>query len=151
MKKSINTYYLNFLRHVISILLLFTAMACSDDEDNAPQITLGQLSSQYEGTCDHSSGMTGADYAVQIPYSGTENDSLSRLLITVTVEGGPSNESNSNFNDFALNDSSGTLTWNSCILFLDAEWIDLEFRMETSDGAVSSAASIRLNRTDFDN
>ncbi|MEM8765007.1 MAG: hypothetical protein AAGD88_14410 [Bacteroidota bacterium] len=151
MKKSINTYYLNFLRHVISILLLFTAMACSDDEDNAPQITLGQLSSQYEGTCDHSSGMTGADYAVQIPYSGTENDSLSRLLITVTVEGGPSNESNSNFNDFALNDGSGTLTWNSCILFLDAEWIDLEFRMETSDGAVSSAASIRLNRTDFDN
>ncbi|MEL6305077.1 MAG: hypothetical protein AAFQ20_09840 [Bacteroidota bacterium] len=151
MKKTINTYYLNFLRHVVSILLLSTAMACSDDEDNAPQIILGQLSSQYEGTCDHSSGMTGADYAVQIPYSGTENDSLSRLLITVTVEGGPSDESNSNFNDFDLNDGGGTLTWNSCILFLDAEWIDLEFRMETSDGAISSAASIRLNRTDFDN
>ncbi|MEL6974359.1 MAG: hypothetical protein AAGL29_03085 [Bacteroidota bacterium] len=151
MKKTINTYYLNLLRHVVSILLLSTAMACSDDEDNAPQIILGQLSSQYEGTCDHSSGMTGADYAVQIPYSGTENDSLSRLLITVTVEGGPSDESNSNFNDFDLNDGGGTLTWNSCILFLDAEWIDLEFRMETSDGAISSAASIRLNRTDFDN
>ncbi|MEO0507257.1 MAG: hypothetical protein AAF090_13975 [Bacteroidota bacterium] len=151
MKKTIKTDYLNFVRHALTLLLLFTILACSDDEDDAPQITLGQLSSQYEGTCDHSSGVTGADYAVQIPYNGTENDSLARLLITVAVEGGPTDESISNFNDFDLNDGSGTLTWNSCILFLDAEWIDLEFRMETLDGAVSSAASIRLNRTDFDN
>lgn len=135
----------------MGILLMFLAIACSDDEDSAPEITLGQLSSEYEGPCNHGSGFTGADYAISIPYSGTENDNLRSILYTITVEGGPTQETQSNFNDFELNDGSGTLTWNSCILFLDADWIDLEIRIETTDGVVSSAASIRLNRTDFDN
>lgn len=151
MKNSPKTWLLQPLKHIVSVLLLFLVIACSDDGDDAPEITLGQLSSEYEGTCNHSSGLTGADYAISIPYSGTENDSLARLLITVTVEGGPTDESNSNFNDFDLNDDSGSLTYNGCLLFLDADWIDLEFRIETTDGAISSAASIRLNRTDFDN
>lgn len=151
MKNATKRWLLQHLKDVMTILLLFFVMACSDDGEDAPEITLGQLSSEYEGNCNHGSGFTGADYAISIPYSGTDNDSLSSLLYTITVEGGPTQEAQSNFNDFALTDGGGTFTWNGCFLFLDADWIDIEVRVETADGSISSTASIRLNRTDFDN
>ncbi|MGB5819683.1 MAG: BspA family leucine-rich repeat surface protein [Saonia sp.] len=150
MKNLIQEWGLLYLKNVMALLLLLSIMACSNEDNDAPQITLGQLTSVYEGTCNHSSGITGADYEISIPYSGTDNNGLSRMFITVTPEGGPTNEANSNFNDFDLTDGSGTLTWNGCLLYLDADWIDFEVRIETTDGAVSSSSSIRLNRTDSD-
>lgn len=150
MNKTMNSWYFNGIRWLITLWLACTLISCSNDDDDS-RISLGELSSVYEGSCNHSSGMTGADYAISIPYNGTENDSLGRLLISVTLEDGPTNQANSNFDDFALTDGSGVLTWNGCLLFLDAAWIDFEVRLETTEGEVSGTSTIRLNRTDFDN
>jgi len=151
MKEVTNRRFNRILKRSMAVTILLCTIACSNDEDDTPQIVLGQLTSIYEGTCNHSSDMTGADYEISIPYSGAENDLLDRLLITLTLEGEPPIDSNVNFNDLELTNGSGTLTWNGCLLFLEANWIDFEVRIETTDGAISSSSSIRLNRTDFDN
>lgn len=140
-----------YAKRIMTLLLVGLLLACSKNDDASPRIVLGQLTSDYEGMCSHSSGLEGADYKITIPYNNTESDKLNRLLIKVTVEGGPTNEASSKFNDFELTDGSGVLTWNGCLLFMDADWVDFEVRIETTNGEQSTAAKIRLNRSDFDN
>ena len=155
MKSLSKKQFSEHMKRIAALLLVFVIIACSKDDDNndelLPRIILGQLTSEYQDSCNHSSGFTGADYEVTMPYSGTENDALSRMLITVTPEGSQSSEAIIDFDDFQLSDSNGELTWNGCLLFLDAEWIDFEVRIETTNGELSSTSQIRLNRTDFDN
>nr|WP_299341179.1 hypothetical protein [Allomuricauda sp.] len=136
----------------MAILLLFLVMACSDDEDDTSSIVLGTLRVENPNFCNHSSGV-GGRYDIIIPYSGTQDDILKNVLFEGTLDDGTTSSGvRDQFEGFQLDDGNGELNWgNVCLGFADSAWLDLEVRIETTDGAISSSASIRLNRTDFDN
>lgn len=139
-------------KHVITVLLVLLIIACSDDAEDVPSIVLGALRVENPSFCAHSSG-TGGNYDIIIPYSGTQDDVLRNILFEGTLDDGTSSNGVRNqFEGFELEDGNGEINWGDvCLGFADSAWLDFEVRIETTDGAISSVASIRLDRSDFDN
>lgn len=152
MKNATKRWLLQHPKNIMVILFLFLVMACSDDEEDAPSIVLGALRVENPNFCTHSSG-TGGRYDIIIPYSGTQDDVLRNILFEGTLDDGTSSTGVRNqFEGFQLEDGNGELNWGDvCLGFADSAWLDFEVRIETTDGTISSAASIRFNRSDFDN
>lgn len=141
---------LNTVQRVMATFLLVMVLASCSKDDAAPEssIRLGALSLSENGDCNHSSGVTGTSFGILIPYSGTQDDTLIRILYKLIPEGGDAIERTANYNDFSLKDGSGEMTWNSCLRFFDVSFIDLEIRIETADGIISSVSKIKINKPD---
>ncbi|NAS10875.1 hypothetical protein [Poritiphilus flavus] len=134
-----------FLYLVVAVL----SVSCSKDDDgnnSDSRIQLGQLSLDLEGDCNHSSGVVGTDLKITIPYSGTKDDVISRLLVKLSPSSDPTDDLSFNYNGLPLTDGSGTLSWDGCWRFGNNDWFDFELRIETADGTISSPAVIRVNR-----
>ncbi|MEM7381585.1 MAG: hypothetical protein AAF361_10375 [Bacteroidota bacterium] len=134
---------------LVCLAIVVLCLSCSKDEDETnsdSRIQLGQLSFNVEGDCNHSSGVTGTDLKFTIPYSGTKDDVIDRLLVKLSPSTDPSNELSFNYNGLALSDGSGSLSWDGCWRFGENDWFDFELRIETSDGTISSPAVIRVNK-----
>lgn len=132
-----------------TVMVLVTLVSCSkDDGGGEPEsaIKLGALSFDNEGDCDHSSGVTGTDFKITIPYNGTEGDTISNLLVKLTPSDSPSDNLSFDYNGLALTDGSGTLTWDGCWRFGENEWFDFELRIETTNGEISSTSKIRIDK-----
>ncbi len=136
----------------MALLFILFSIGCSNDDEDRPSIVLGELRVEDPNFCAHSSG-TGGRYDIIIPYSGTQNDVLKHILYEGTLDDGKTDSGAlDQFEGFELEDGDGELNWgNICLGFADSAWLDFEIRIETTEGKISSASSIRLNRTDFDN
>ena len=139
------------LTKTFGFAFILLMLACSKDDDG-PRIILGQLRVENPELCSSSTGFGGA-YDIIIPYSGTQDDTLKDILFNATYEDGYVDEGvQKKFQGFKMQDDQGELRWGGvCLNFGPYEWLDFEIRVETMDGRISNASSIRLDRTDFDN
>ncbi|MEO1012126.1 MAG: hypothetical protein AAFX53_12515 [Bacteroidota bacterium] len=148
-----NGTYTYMVKGLTMLFLLGMAVGCSKDDDEATSnLVVGELSSEFKGFCDHSTGLPGVFYEIQVPvtYNGTEDDSPSQLLVTLTSDGGNVSEDITDLSNFSPFSDSNSYRWSGCLVFL-GDWIDFEAQMESTGGEISNISKIRLNITDVDN
>ncbi|WP_299534635.1 hypothetical protein [Ulvibacterium sp.] len=148
-----NGAYRYLVKGLTMFLILGMVMGCSKDDNEATSnLVVGELSSEFKGFCDHSSGLPGVFYEIQVPvtYDGTEDDGPSQLLVTLTSDGGNVSEDTTDLSDFGPFIDSNSYRWSGCLVFL-GDWIDFEVQMESTGGETSNTSKIRLNITDVVN
>ena len=137
----------NYVLVVITLIGMILGGCDKDDDDNQVSGSISVSTQTFEvngiNNCSTSAG-TGSTFVFTIPYSLTMDSSIGRLLIRTEVTDGSSEESsNSQFTD-----ENNTIVWANCFRFGSQDWVEYEVRLETADGTVSNASTVRVIRPD---
>ncbi len=132
--------------HSIFAAFMILLLSCSnDDEGSAVTINASAQTFELNGTnnCNTSLG-TGSTFVMTIPYTSSNGVSIERLQIDTKVsDGGMESGVNTQFTD-----NGSSIVWATCFRFGTQDWVEFEVRLEGSDGGVSNASSVRINKPD---
>jgi len=136
---------LRTIRKGIAVLLLFTVILGCKKDDEGTSFFVTTSNSNFTITainnCDTSSG-TGTILRVNTPYQLSDGQSIEKLLIRTTVSNGDSEE---NIVGTFQDDGSKT-TFANCFRFGSQDWVEFQIRLESSEGVISNASTIRIDK-----
>ncbi len=131
-----------WLMILVIVILLF--VSCNKDDDST-NFTISITNSTFTTTginnCTVTIG-TGTILLVETPYEASDEQTIEQLLVKTTVSNG---ETEDNVVTTFQDDGSAIVIAN-CFHFGSQDWVEFEIRLESNQGAVSNASTIRIDR-----
>ena len=128
---------------IFTVLIILFFGCSKDNEESNGSINASPQTFELNGinNCDTTSG-TGSTFVMTIPYTSSDGVVIERLQINTRVSNGDTeNSENSQFTD-----TGSSIVWAVCFRFGPQDWVEYEVRLEGSNGSLSNASNVRINK-----
>jgi hypothetical protein len=145
-RKTKNSIDMKTTKKIMTMFLLLILLIGCKKSDDSPSEFVNALSAAYDFTmglnnCTNPNG-TGSVLFLRVNYEVSDGLEIKKVHTHIQLSGGESEE----FEDLTFDDDGIQIERADCFRFGSNTWVDYEIRLETTNGIVSNARTVRVNK-----